>query len=112
MPDTIGQYRAAGVNAPLDFEALASPVEDVYSLRTGEALLAVRAWRHAVWPLTKHYACYANDDMFKAAGLDPATDFPETWDEMVDVVYSRRCVKMAFRPFALRLQPGKSISCI
>ena len=31
------------------------------------------------------YACYANDDLWAEAGLDPATDFPTTWEELVDV---------------------------
>jgi multiple sugar transport system substrate-binding protein len=31
------------------------------------------------------YACYANNEMFRAAGLDPETDFPETWEEMREV---------------------------
>lgn len=31
------------------------------------------------------YACYANNDMFEAAGLDPEADFPETWEELKDV---------------------------
>ena len=31
------------------------------------------------------YACYANDDLWAEAGLDPATDFPSTWEELVDV---------------------------
>ncbi|MEA3336741.1 MAG: extracellular solute-binding protein [Chloroflexota bacterium] len=31
------------------------------------------------------YACFTNDDLWKEAGLDPATDFPTTWEEMVDV---------------------------
>jgi len=31
------------------------------------------------------YACYANKDLWEAAGLDTATDFPTTWEELVDV---------------------------
>jgi len=31
------------------------------------------------------YACYTNNDMFKAAGLDPDKDFPKTWEDMLDV---------------------------
>jgi len=31
------------------------------------------------------YACYANNDMFKAAGLDADKDFPKTWEDMLDV---------------------------
>jgi multiple sugar transport system substrate-binding protein len=31
------------------------------------------------------YACYANNAMFEAAGLDPDADFPETWEEMIEI---------------------------
>ncbi len=29
-----------------------------------------------------NYACYLNNAMWKAAGLDPRQDFPKTWEEM------------------------------
>jgi multiple sugar transport system substrate-binding protein len=87
---TIGQYRAAGLNAPLDFEAAGfSGIEEVYSAyESGEALLAGAVFGDVLYGLPTElsiYACYANDDMFRAAGLDPATDFPETWEDMVNV---------------------------
>jgi multiple sugar transport system substrate-binding protein len=31
------------------------------------------------------YGCYANNEMFRAAGLDPETDFPATWEDMKTV---------------------------
>jgi len=29
-----------------------------------------------------NYACYANNPIWKSAGLDPMRDFPKTWEEM------------------------------
>ncbi|MBV7335217.1 extracellular solute-binding protein [Chloroflexi bacterium TSY] len=31
------------------------------------------------------YACYVNKALFEEAGLDPDADFPETWEEMLNV---------------------------
>jgi multiple sugar transport system substrate-binding protein len=31
------------------------------------------------------YGCYVNNDLFTEAGLDPETDYPETWEEMYEV---------------------------
>ncbi len=87
---TIGQYRASGINAPVDFEAAGfESVDDLYAAYdSGENLLAGARFGDELYGLPTElsiYACYANDDMFEAAGLDPETDFPETWEEMVDV---------------------------
>jgi multiple sugar transport system substrate-binding protein len=87
---SIGQYRAAGINAPLDVEAAGyESYDDVYAAYdSGEALLAGARFGEELYGLPTElsiYACYANDDMFEAAGLDAATDFPETWEEMVEV---------------------------
>lgn len=87
---TIGQYRAAGINAPVDFEAAGfGSIEDVYAAYdSGENLLAGARFGDVLYGLPTElsvYACYANNDMFEAAGLDPETDFPTTWEEMVDV---------------------------
>ena len=32
-----------------------------------------------------NYACYTNDSLWKAAGLNPQTDFPKTWEQLVSV---------------------------
>jgi ABC-type glycerol-3-phosphate transport system substrate-binding protein len=83
---------ASSTRAPgaLDFEAAGfSSIEEVYAAyESGEALLAGARFGDTLYGLPTElsiYACYANDDMFQAAGLDPTTDFPNTWEEMVDV---------------------------
>lgn len=87
---TIGQYRAAGINAPLDFEAAGyASIDDVYAAYdSGESLLAGARFDDVLYGLPTElsiYACYANNDMFEAAGLDPETDFPKTWEDMITV---------------------------
>ena len=87
---TIGQYHAAGILAPLDVEAAGfGSMDDVYgAYDSGESLLAGARFGDELYGLPTElsiYACYANNDLFEAAGLDAETDFPETWEEMVDV---------------------------
>lgn len=87
---TIGQYHAAGILAPIDLEATGyMSLEDVYdAYEAGENLLAGARFGDELYGLPTElsiYACYANNTMFEEAGLDPATDFPETWEDMIEV---------------------------
>ncbi|MBZ0286593.1 MAG: extracellular solute-binding protein, partial [Anaerolineae bacterium] len=86
----IGQLHTAGVLAPLDFEAAGfAGIESVYAAyESGETLLAGARFADTLYGLPTElsiYGCYANNDMFEAAGLDPEADFPATWEEMVGV---------------------------
>lgn len=86
----IGQFYSQGILAPVD--AVAAGYEDqgaVYAAyESGDALLAGATFDNTLYGLPTElsaYACYTNDDLWKAAGLDPATDFPTTWEDFKDV---------------------------
>lgn len=87
------QFYAQGILAPVDPVAMGyETIEDVYA-RYGEGdvgriVLAGDTFDGELYGVPtelSNYACYANDDLFAEAGLDPATDFPTTWEEMIDV---------------------------
>lgn len=87
---SIGQFHAAGIIAPLNWEAAGFESEQaVYdAYEAGENLLAGAVFNDVIYGLPTElsiYACYANNSMFEEAGLDPETDFPETWEEMLEV---------------------------
>ncbi|MFC1960666.1 extracellular solute-binding protein [Chloroflexota bacterium] len=86
----IGDFYSQGVLAPIMPEAAGygdqQAVYDAYSF--GDALLAGAVFDETLYGLPTElstYACFTNDDLWAAAGLDPATDFPATWEEMKDV---------------------------
>lgn len=86
----MGDYYNQDVLAPIDPVAAGyadeQAVFDAYSF--GENLLAGAVFDDVLYGLPTElstYACYTNDDLWAAAGLDPATDFPETWEELKDV---------------------------
>jgi multiple sugar transport system substrate-binding protein len=86
----IGQFYAQGLLAPVD--PVAAGYEDMQAIidayAAGESLLAGAMFDGQLYGLPTElstYACYTNDDLWAAAGLDPATDFPETWEEMAEV---------------------------
>lgn len=87
----MGQFYNAGLLAPVDPVAFGvAGIEDVYALygEAGETFLAGATFEDQLYGIPTElsiYGCYANNDMFTAAGLDPATDFPETWEEMREV---------------------------
>lgn len=86
----IGQFYTQGILAPVDPAAAGyadqQAVYDAYE--SGEALLAGATFGDTLYGLPTElstYACYTNDDLWTAAGLDPAADFPATWEELKDV---------------------------
>lgn len=86
----IGQFYSQGVLAPIDAAAAGYADEAaVYAAyEAGEALLAGATFDEQLYGLPTElsaYACYTNNALWEAAGLDPATDFPTTWEEMKDV---------------------------
>jgi ABC-type glycerol-3-phosphate transport system substrate-binding protein len=55
---------------------------------SGDALLAGATFDNTLYGLPTElsaYACYTNDDLWTKAGLDPAKDFPATWEDFKDV---------------------------
>jgi len=87
------QFYAQGILAPVDPVAMGyETIEDVYDRYgedgVGEVVLAGDIFNGELYGVPtelSNYACYSNDDLFAEAGLDPATDFPTTWEEMIDV---------------------------
>ncbi len=86
----MGDFYNQGILAPIDPVAAGyadvQAIFDAYSF--GDSLLAGAVFDDVLYGLPTElstYACYANDDLWAAAGLDPATDFPSTWEELKDV---------------------------
>ena len=78
----VAQYYNARILAPIDYAAMGyaneAALTDQYSsgfqgIRFGGALYGVPTE-------VSNFACYLNNDMWKEAGLDPAKDFPATWE--------------------------------
>lgn len=86
----IGEFYNQGIIAPLDPVAAGYADQDaVYAdYASGESLLAGATFDGTLYGLPTElsaYACYTNNNLWEAAGLDPETDFPTTWEEMKDV---------------------------
>jgi ABC-type glycerol-3-phosphate transport system substrate-binding protein len=87
----MGEFQSAGLLAPVDPVAFGvESLEDIYALYgdSAAAFLAGATFGEQLFGIPTElsvYACYANNEMFAAAGLDAATDFPATWEEMRDV---------------------------
>lgn len=86
----IGQFYASGIIAPLMPEAAGyadqQAVYDAYE--NGEQLLAGITFDGQLYGLPTEisiYSCYANNALWEAAGLDPETDFPTTWEGLREV---------------------------
>jgi len=87
---SVGDYYVQGNIVPVDAEAAGyadqQAVYDSYS--AGEALLAGATFDGQLYGLPTElsaYACYTNNALWEAAGLDPNTDFPATWEDMKTV---------------------------
>jgi multiple sugar transport system substrate-binding protein len=84
---SLGQFRAAGVIAPLDVEAAGfgsvEAFEQAYT--TGTEGATFDGVPYGIPTEVSVYACYANDALWREAGLDPQSDFPATWEELVEV---------------------------
>lgn len=86
----IGQFYNQGVLAPVDPAAAGyADQQGVYdAYESGEALLAGATFDGTLYGLPTElsaYACYTNNALWEAAGLDPVADFPTTWEEMATV---------------------------
>ncbi len=86
----IGQFYSQGVLAPIDAAAAGyADQAGVYkAYESGDALLAGATFDKTLYGLPTElsaYACYTNDDLWKKAGLDPAKDFPTTWEDLKTV---------------------------
>ena len=87
------QYYLEGILTPLDPAGWGlDSVDDVKALygegEVAENLLAGATFGDTLYGVPTElsaYACFTNDDLWQEAGLDPQTDFPKTWEEMVEV---------------------------
>lgn len=83
----LGQFQAAGILAELDAEAAGfgstEDFREAYSTGTEGATFGDTIY--GIPTELSIYACFANDELWRDAGLDPQTDFPATWEEMVEV---------------------------
>ncbi len=84
----IGQFHALGTLAPVIPMAMGygsiEEIEDLYA----PGMLEGAMFGGELYGLPTElsiYSCFTNDGLWEAAGLDPAEDFPETWEEMIDV---------------------------
>lgn len=86
----VGEFKAQDILAPIDPVAAGyADQEAVYAAyETGKALLAGATFDDVLYGLPTElstYACFTNNALWEAAGLDPVNDFPTTWEDMVDV---------------------------
>lgn len=87
----IGQFYQSGLLAPVDPKPLGfDSIDEVYALygEAGEKLLAGATFDGVLYGIPTElsiYGCYANNDLFREAGLDPEKDFPKTWEQMREV---------------------------
>lgn len=78
------QYYNSRILSPIDYAATGygdeAGLKKVYS--TGFDGIRFAGKLYGIPTEVSNYACYANNTLWKAAGLDPAKDFPKTWEEM------------------------------
>ncbi|MBC7811438.1 MAG: extracellular solute-binding protein, partial [Burkholderiales bacterium] len=89
----IAPFYAQGAIAPVDPVAMGfESQDDIFALYgegdLGRNLLAGATFEDTLYGVPTElstYACYTNNALWEAAGLDPATDFPTTWEGMLDI---------------------------
>jgi multiple sugar transport system substrate-binding protein len=80
----VAQYFNARIITPIDYAAMGYADEKAL---TGQYLTGFDGIRfggklYGVPTEVSNYACYMNNKLWQAAGLDPNRDFPKTWEEM------------------------------
>jgi multiple sugar transport system substrate-binding protein len=83
----VGQYFNARILAPVDPAAMGYADEKALTGQYASGFEGIRFQGKAYGIPTEvsNFACYANNTLWKEAGLDPAKDFPRTWEAMVTV---------------------------
>jgi multiple sugar transport system substrate-binding protein len=84
----LGQYYAAGLLAPIDMKAAGYSDQAALDRQFQQGALAGITFAGKVYGLpteVSDYYCYANNKLWAEKGLDPAKDYPKTWEQMVDV---------------------------
>ena len=87
---SVGDFFVQGNLVPID--AVAAGYADqqalIDSYAAGEAMLGGATFDGQLYGLPTEwsaYACYTNNALWEAAGLDPVADFPTTWEDMQGV---------------------------
>lgn len=83
----LGQYLASGILAPADLNAIGVASEADLKAKYGVGIEGA-TFDGKIYGLpteVSDYLCAVNTKLWKAAGLDPATDYPKTWEDAVTV---------------------------
>ena len=80
----VAQYYNAHILAPVDYAAMGYADENALTGQYSSGFYGIRfgGKLYGVPTEVSNYACYLNNEMWKEAGLDPAKDFPTTWEAM------------------------------
>ncbi len=86
----MGTFYAQGAIAPVAFEAIGyDSMQDFMDIYVApDNTLQGAIFEGELYGIPNElsiYACFINNRLFEEAGLDPDTDFPETWEEMLVV---------------------------
>lgn len=80
----VGQYQSAKILAPVDFAAMGFADEKALTSQylTGFDGARFGGKAYGIPIEVSNWACYANNAIWKEAGLDPDKDFPRTWEQV------------------------------
>jgi multiple sugar transport system substrate-binding protein len=84
----VSQYQSAKILAPVDFAALGYSDEKALTSQYLTGFDGIR-FGGKIYGLpieVSNWVCYANNAIWKDAGLDPDKDFPKTWEALPAVV--------------------------
>jgi len=78
----VTQYFAARILAPIDYDALgyANEAALLGKFQGGFDGIRFQGKLYGVPTEVSNWACFANNALWKEAGLDPAKDWPKTWE--------------------------------
>ncbi len=80
----VAQYYNAHVIAPIDYAAMGLSGEAELAAKFASGLDGIRfaGKLYGIPTEVSNWACFANNAIWHEAGLDPAKDFPKTWEEL------------------------------
>jgi multiple sugar transport system substrate-binding protein len=80
----VAQYYNSRITAPIDYAAMGLSDEAALTSKYASGFAGIRfaGKLYGVPTEVSNYACYLNNTMWKEAGLDPAKDFPKTWEAL------------------------------
>jgi multiple sugar transport system substrate-binding protein len=96
-----------GFIVPVDFKAFGVGSQAAFSQRYLPSVLGGFTFNGMIYGVpheVSNFAFWINTDMFKAAGLNPATDFPKTWSDV-----SRLGAKLTVRKNGKIVREGLSL---